>query len=878
MFLLQLNRLLWKEYRVNRALWFSCLCVGAVIQLLAWWSAMDAGARFHALTVPSTLISVLFAVGCGATLFAGEREEQTSDWLLALAARTDSVLIAKFLFGVVATILLQSMLVLESLVLTAFTPRVDSQQIFQNAAYPIGLLVLAWSIFGSMVSRRVLIAVPTAACWYVVFASIVLWFVFMARRTGPVNPSVNFDFEFFVATRILSALAIGASVWMGWRWCHGNYWDGRHLEWIFHQLMTQIKSRFPRIDWVRPIPRSEECSQPSQRVQRRLIWHERYRESMHKAFLIAICSMILAVVGIEYFWQPGNRPQHIMALLIALSIVGTCSLPFAMGLMSYSDHGTRGRSQFLWNLGVDPDRVWITKQFVWLPRSIGIPLLIVLWAVFWMWTVAEFGSPFPPIVREQWANGFWAVVGVLYADFSPVIGNVFWSLLLCYACGQFCSVIFRRVILAVFVGLLFCAIFGLWIWGMIRLQVPLWWSTGLPVVFMLSVSRWQTRYWLADDSSWSRHWRLIAVSLICPVSMIGLLAANRVSGVYLVKTVTPEMLDTHVLLDWWKTALLVQQQIPASHDRLVSDALLQLCVDGPIDRRRDDAAWKADAKTILELLASDVSTLNQHVTARDFAFPFRSLEKVNHILNRAAEIHFRDYQFDKVVEYRLASLKLVRIFATKNDSRSWISASFAQEETLQALLRELKQRPEFSKELAGAVEQISAELQRFPSLANASAVDYLEDYNRFVATNDSEFLSTVLESYGMRNDSDSAGHSYGFDNSTYLAAQYARLPWERLRYARLLLLQAQIDYQECLALDRPDTWTFMMRVYHSRLSDQRQIDFDAMRRTLEPLVKSTFESNPVHQNYRNAFENRVKRVLEPMQQLTALAQTVPAKE
>src|SRR5271163_4590253 len=105
MFLIQFHRFMWKEYRANRAFWLSCAGMGLAIQLLTWWISIDLEARAQGLRATPILFGALFAAGCGAMLFAGEREERTNDWLLALSARTDSVLIAKFVFAIASTLI-----------------------------------------------------------------------------------------------------------------------------------------------------------------------------------------------------------------------------------------------------------------------------------------------------------------------------------------------------------------------------------------------------------------------------------------------------------------------------------------------------------------------------------------------------------------------------------------------------------------------------------------------------------------------------------------------------------------------------------------------------------------------------------------------------
>ncbi len=77
-------RFLWKEYRVMRAFWISMACLAVLAQL--------ALVTFPGLTHDSAawtfsfalIFPALYAVACGATMFAAEKEEGTYEFLRSL--------------------------------------------------------------------------------------------------------------------------------------------------------------------------------------------------------------------------------------------------------------------------------------------------------------------------------------------------------------------------------------------------------------------------------------------------------------------------------------------------------------------------------------------------------------------------------------------------------------------------------------------------------------------------------------------------------------------------------------------------------------------------------------------------------------------------
>ena len=104
-----LGRLFWKEYRQQRSLWLVILAMGLVLQLAfrvlmsRVASSVSSNELIGVVWGVSLFMPLFFLVGSSAMLFALEREERTSDWLVGMATPPGWTLLAKYGFAIVAT-------------------------------------------------------------------------------------------------------------------------------------------------------------------------------------------------------------------------------------------------------------------------------------------------------------------------------------------------------------------------------------------------------------------------------------------------------------------------------------------------------------------------------------------------------------------------------------------------------------------------------------------------------------------------------------------------------------------------------------------------------------------------------------------------------
>ena len=93
-------RLFWKEYRLQRSLWIAMTVLTVMLQLLvAVYERRLGSIGATTLYFIAVAFPALYALGCGATLFAGEREADTYEFQRSLPVRALSVFIGKIAPG-----------------------------------------------------------------------------------------------------------------------------------------------------------------------------------------------------------------------------------------------------------------------------------------------------------------------------------------------------------------------------------------------------------------------------------------------------------------------------------------------------------------------------------------------------------------------------------------------------------------------------------------------------------------------------------------------------------------------------------------------------------------------------------------------------------
>ena len=196
-------RLVWKEYRVQRPLWLvmailPLLLQGSILVLVWWFSTPPYGkmdeAQGSVFMAIGFVASVVYVLGCCATMFSVEHENATFDFQRVLPANHSRVLWAKIGFAAVSSLMLTTLLwiVTRGVILGIVIPEILQWGAPSASVWfgTYGVLYMAeifvWGILSSLLIRQPLWAVIVA----IAAQSAATQFVFPYRSSGEPGRSV----------------------------------------------------------------------------------------------------------------------------------------------------------------------------------------------------------------------------------------------------------------------------------------------------------------------------------------------------------------------------------------------------------------------------------------------------------------------------------------------------------------------------------------------------------------------------------------------------------------------------------------------------------------------------------------------------------------
>jgi hypothetical protein len=781
-----LSRLLWKEYRAQRSLWLAMLVLGIIPQMILRFTIGEVGPRVGLVWVMAGLLPFLFVIGSTAILFAGEREERTVDWLLNLAAPPQWTLLAKWSFLVVATLALAATLSVSALLLVWTGPGMTKLDRWQDQQYQDEMVVFRWMMvfvgvflwggLGSLVSRRVMTAVPAGGClWLMTFVVPVIWFPFLLgfKAIDPQLPHVQ------DRVAILAFVAVGiANLVLGWLWCQGRYFDATVFDGV--KLMVAVRWNLLRGRTAAKVrlPQRPEYDSSWHREWQRLIWQERYRDRYHRGLLYMGWAVILllAILG---------RMQRvdIIPFIVPLIVV----LPMVMGVLGFRYDGEGQPLHFLSQRGVEARLLWLAKHAVWLPRAVWIPFLI--------WLVGGLMQLLLPRQIERPPNHH------LLENFSllhtyPV--GVMAFVLLSYGCGHLGAILLRRTILAILVGLTASLLATLWLLLALWLEVPLWWSVGGLIFWIYAVTFLVSPSWLIERSLPGRLQRL-ATYAIPPVLLIAAWGAWRA---YEIPGFHPNLLSSKQSFERVNTATVHKEQLGltavaiTSYDQQLLDRLALLM--GGFNKEEDfiqgihrggaaaadpnqpadpvEAFWHTNESRLKELMEI---TSNAHGPSAsrwlDFARPSAGMMPQQLLLVEAGRLRTREGRLAEAFQYYLASLRLASFWATDSGVSARLEAQHQQLVTLDGIIKWASHPDQSGEKLRSALRRLQAEFELFPSIDQTLVADHRGELVALEETIQHGARWNTVSNSG----SNSAWQLFTIDYFRFL-------PWEKVRAKRWL--------------------------------------------------------------------------------------------
>lgn len=453
------ERLVWKEHRMLRGLWLAAVVLCGLVLFVMAWQMKSTGDPTLFFQVAMG-IGACYALGCGAEAFAGEREARTDLFQSALPASGRQLLIAKSSHAALSALALLVVLwCLAWLAVGTWLRDFSNTLFFGWEPAVLGVVttlqLLAWATLFSLRS--------TSPLWVVVWA-----FALNALTTYPVawlfgDIPENYRTAWYFPPLLgdlpsaLPRLVIAAAVGYGcWKWA--SHWtrDGadqqrlRLGEWkLFDRVATGFWNLFE--SWPR---------------WQRLMWQQ-WRAAQW--YLVAIALLYAVFVSAAMIAAPTFELSTWTTPFLLI-----CSL-FGTGIFHF-DHRLR-HVRFLSEHGVTPGILWWARQSFWFVLFVGCGLVV---SVFGMlvtqglaWTLS----------REEWES----------------IPFFCFAALSFYAAGQWASLWVRSAILRIVVNIGLCLALTCWLLLIAIHRVPLWWSTGVIPLALLSASRLGMRDWMREQ-------------------------------------------------------------------------------------------------------------------------------------------------------------------------------------------------------------------------------------------------------------------------------------------------------------------------------------------------------------------------------------------
>ena len=488
----------WKEYRQMRGFWLSILVMTAVLQLIVLASTLDSPARGDAPYSLAVCFAALYALGCGATMFALEHENGTYDFLRALPTRALPTLLGKIAFTIISTpILLLAMLAFAALfdTLMGQAVRIEPATLF---VWLIGsLLLFVWATFFSLLTNH---AVRAA-----LFGGVAAVFSVVGPAAALDGIGVPSHIAVAVALVVVLTSVTAVDVWLGMRWYREATATSNSDD--FRRRREEFAKSYGAYEL------EAVASQGSTFAH--LLWLQwRQSRGMILALTTLVVWFVCAMVWIGGFEESVRRSYAGIPLLrimhnlaSAFSVCGIfagCAVLPAAGASVFAGDQKRSQFRFLADRGLSPKLVWWSRHPVWIAAAmIWIALTIVPILIFIASHAASHGPDTKALIHD-----------LLWAGFPT-----FLCLLLAYSFGQFCSMLVRAGILCVAIALIGSILLALWTFTMAILQVPLIWSVAPIPVLLLFATRIRTRGWLIESNSF-KSWLPVALILLVPSAAI----------------------------------------------------------------------------------------------------------------------------------------------------------------------------------------------------------------------------------------------------------------------------------------------------------------------------------------------------------------------
>lgn len=641
-----LRRVIWKEYRLQRALWLLVAGLAIATDLVTLWCDPTPFYKVVILHYIALTTPALYLFGCGAMMFAGEHEAETYEFQRSLPIHALQTLVGKVAVAILGAVVMWGLMLLlaELLAPLPTMPKGQSAPWRLLAWATVGFFsaeVFVWAVFFSLLTRRVLIAAVLGVSAASIAANL---------AGGTITWSIQMEtYVQALPWRIaIVAIVALADVWLAARWfrekCDRHSRPSPANGLAGSSRATHLDNRF-----IGP-----------QRfaILGRLLW-QHWRQSRRMSLIIVSLLIPLVALLIAWvirasgepawyvqrhagnMWVPTEQLTFFLGFLLAMAAVPL----FGVGAFLADQRKTGFR--FLTDRGVPPKFVWLSRLLVTfaLPMFVCFSLLLGLFLMTWtMLPLSEHLDLMERTGALQAYTGIYYIVCFLLG----VVGYVFLGI----AVGQLCSMFLRSPLLAGLCSIVLTAILVVWSALMHYWQVSWLWSI-LPIPFaLLLATRLRTGDWLLDRNT-LRGWLRPGLALLIPA--IILLVAVPLCRVHSIPLVDPgfslKEFTQPLTPAEERNFKLYQEALRTYRDH----AWLYRGVGTPTER---DLAWLADNRATIATLVTASREKIVNLPESRLIPPKEKLAAMARLLALSAVASEQKGELDTALDHYLAALRL----------------------------------------------------------------------------------------------------------------------------------------------------------------------------------------------------------------------------
>ncbi|HUT90508.1 MAG TPA: ABC transporter permease [Thermoguttaceae bacterium] len=753
-------RLLWKEYRLQRAFWISMVVLAVFLHLIVLASVRTANLTPEAMAAARTTwvfeislaLAALYALGCGATLFATEHEADTYQFQRSLPVSARRLFFSKGTFAVTSTMAIIGLLWGLAAMMAGGRLPEQRTHLGQWGLWGFGTVeLLVWGTFFSLVLRRPLAAAVLA----IVCASVSVHFVVTAF--GP-----QWFREPYIEALPMRVVFVGmlavVTVWLGHRWFRERLFGMRKSE--DFQPMGEVPEA-PMIGMPRPTG-----------TLTRLVW-QHVRQS---AAMLAILSAMVAPLCLTGFWLwafvlssfqgPGPLGAPLSPGLALAVMAATIAVPLAGASVFLGDQRRRG-FRFLTERGVSPRQLWLSRQLVW-----AVPVLL--------WTVLILPVSLLPAAAHSGPPG----------EALVLVAAAFGFLVLAYPAGQLSSMLFSSGILAGFFSVALTLLLCVWAALMAGLGVPWLWSVApIPVVLLLATFV-RTPNWLLERKT-LRAWLPTALTLAVPAVAIVIGAcAHRVYSIPLVDPgfdvqafAVPPSAEARATVDTYRRALDLYDAFPKRG----------------LDEK---GTWRPSSGPSTPLTEADLALLDQNEAVLDrvlaaterpcdffdpagrlsYGRPRAGFDDLGHLLVNSARRLESEGKLDAALDRYLAAVRLAAQLRTRSLAARMLEADRVERYAYDCLASWAAHSEQTADRIRDAIARLAPIQEQMPSPDDAIKSDHV--FMEWLLAGDVELGETGDLQIGVP-----------MDQANFFLILARRLPWESARAHRVMRLFTSLELE-----------------------------------------------------------------------------------